>query len=74
MVIGGHPDVVVQGKRAFVFYFTHPGRRPEIPDSPAYEKRRSSIQVAELIYSEGKIICNRNEAVQINLNASHNDQ
>jgi len=22
-VIGGHPDVVVNGERAFVFYFTH---------------------------------------------------
>ena len=26
-VKGGHPDVVVSGDRAFLFYFTHPGRR-----------------------------------------------
>ena len=25
-VKGGHPDVVVSGDRAFLFYFTHPGR------------------------------------------------
>ncbi|MBN2261520.1 MAG: hypothetical protein JW735_01315 [Prolixibacteraceae bacterium] len=67
MVIGGHPDVVVQGKRAFVFYFTHPGRRPEIPDSPAYEKRRSSIQLTELFYEEGNIACYRNKPVNIDL-------
>lgn len=26
-VKGGHPDAVVSGGRAFIFYFTHPGRR-----------------------------------------------
>lgn len=66
-VIGGHPDVVVQGKRAFVFYFTHPGRRPEVPDSLTYEKRRSSIQVTELFYEDGKIVCDRNKPININL-------
>jgi hypothetical protein len=66
-VMGGHPDVVVQNDRAFVFYFTHPGRRPEIPDSMVYEKRRSSIQLTELFYENGELICHRDEAVKINL-------
>lgn len=67
MVIGGHCDVVVQGDRAYVFYFTHPGRRAEIPDSETVEKRRSTIQVAELQLKDGKMECDRNAPVHINL-------
>jgi len=66
-VKGGHCDVVVQGERAFVFYFTHPGRREEVPDTAAFEKQRSSIQVAELIYKEGRITCDRDRPVHIRL-------
>ena len=49
---GHHADVVVSGGRAFVFYFTHPGRRPGA-EQDGYEQRRSSIQVAELTYTNG---------------------
>jgi len=66
-VRGGHCDVVVSGDRAFIFYFTHPGRREEVPDSEIIEKRRSSIQVAELFYRDGRINCNRDQPVRINL-------
>ncbi|WP_370476324.1 family 43 glycosylhydrolase [Tamlana flava] len=66
-VKGGHPDVVVQDGKAYVFYFTHPGRTPENEDVDSYETRRSSIQVAELEYVNGEIICNRNKPVNINL-------
>jgi hypothetical protein len=66
-VQGGHCDVVVSGERAYIFYFTHPGRRNEVPDSGIIEKRRSSIQVAELIYQDGRITCNRDQPVRINL-------
>jgi hypothetical protein len=66
-VMGGHPDVMISGDRAFVFYFTHPGRRPEISDSLVYEKRRSSIQITELFLDDGKLICNRDEPVIINV-------
>ncbi len=45
-VIGGHADVVVSGDRAWLFYFTHPGRRNTKADN--YATRRSSIQVVEL--------------------------
>ena len=66
-VMGGHPDVVVSGNRAFVFYFTHPGRTPENKGKDGYEQRRSSIQVAELEYADGQIVCDRDKPVYINL-------
>lgn len=66
-VKGGHPDVIVQGDKAYVFYFTHPGRTPENDGKDNYETRRTSIQVAELEYVDGKIFCNRNKPVYINL-------
>ena len=56
MVKGGHPDVIVNGKNAYVFYFTHPGRTPENEGIDSYETRRSSIQVAELKYENGQLI------------------
>lgn len=70
MVKGGHPDIVVNGDKAYVFYFTHPGRTPQNKDLDTYETRRSSIQVAELEYINGEIICNRNKPVYINLKPS----
>ncbi|MES3022165.1 MAG: family 43 glycosylhydrolase [Pseudomonadota bacterium] len=48
-VIGGHADVVVSGGRAFLFYFTHPGRRGTDAKKDGVEQRRSSIQVTELL-------------------------
>lgn len=64
-VIGGHPDVVVQGDKAYLFYFTHPGRVDSIPNSNWYEKRRSSIQVVELKYEDGKLSCDREQPTRI---------
>ncbi len=68
-VNGGHPGVVVNGDRAYVFYFTHPGRagtiKPE--DKPATEMRRSSIQVVELHYADGKLSCDRDAPTYIGL-------
>jgi len=69
-VKGGHPDVIVQGDKAYVFYFTHPGRTPDKKEIDSYETRRSSIQVSELEYVNGEIICNRNNPVYINLKPS----
>tara|TARA_R110000868_G_scaffold107780_2_gene294766 strand:- start:24574 stop:25587 length:1014 start_codon:yes stop_codon:yes gene_type:complete len=66
-VKGGHPDVVVNGDKAYIFYFTHPGRTPENKGVDNYETRRSSLQVAELKYVDGEIKCDRNKKVQINL-------
>jgi hypothetical protein len=70
-VNGGHPGVVVRGDRAYVFYFTHPGRagtiKPEDKDS--LELRRSSIQVVELIERDGVLTCDRNAPTHVALAA-----
>ena len=70
IAMGGHCDVVVSGPRAFVFYFTHPGRSKEHPaPSGSFESKRSVIQVAELEYRDGRIHCDRNKPVRIRLGA-----
>lgn len=66
-VIGGHPDVIVNGNKAYIFYFTHPGRIPENKGKDNYDTRRSSIQLAELQYENEEIVCHRNQLVKINL-------
>jgi beta-xylosidase len=64
--MGGHCDVVVNNGRAYVFYFTHPGRTKASPAPAAsYEAKRSVIQVAELHYKDGEIVCDRNQPVTI---------
>jgi len=64
-VKGGHPDVVVTGERAFLFYFTHPGRRGPDANKDGYEQRRSSIQVVELEYRDGWLACDRDRPTHI---------
>lgn len=66
-VKGGHPDVVVSGGRAYLFYFTHPGRQKPNEKEDAYEQRRSSIQVVKLEYKDGWLSCQRDEPTYINL-------
>lgn len=66
---GGHCDVVVQGDRAYVFYFTHPGRTKTNRAAPGtIADRRSVIQLAELKYVNGVITCDRDQPVAIDLN------
>lgn len=65
--IGRHPDVVVSEGRAYIFYFTHPGRERSNARGDTYGERRSSIQVAELEYQDGEITCDRNAPVSIYL-------
>lgn len=65
-VKGSHPDVVINNGRAYLFYFTHPGRREGGPRTP-YEQARSSIQVVELEYQDGKLTCDRNKPTYIQL-------
>ena len=59
--MGGHCDVIVNDGRAFIYYFTHPGKTPENKGIDDYSTRRSSIQMAELKYENGEITCNRDE-------------
>ena len=66
--IGGHPDVVVQGNRAYLFYFTHPGRIQEAPSGAAgLDTKRSLIQVVELHYEAGQLIADRDQPTYIEL-------
>ena len=66
--MGGHPDVVIRGDRAYLFYFTHPGRTRLHPARPSsYEAKRSVIQVTELKLNNGQISCNRDEPTYIQL-------
>ena len=64
-VKGGHPDVVVSGGRAHLFYFTHPGRREPDANKDTYEQRRTSIQVVELEFKDGWLTCDRDEPTHI---------
>ena len=66
--IGGHCEVIVNNDRAFVYYFTHPGRRKDKPAAKgSFDDKRSVIQVAELEYKDGEIVCDRNKPVKIKL-------
>lgn len=66
-VQGQHCDVVVSGERAFLFYFTHPGRRVENTNKDLTEQRRSSIQVVELKLKDGWLTCERDTPTFVNL-------
>ncbi|WP_055524578.1 hypothetical protein [Streptomyces graminilatus] len=63
---GYHADVVVQGETAYVFYFTHPDRTPETGEAD-YAYRRSSLQVAALRVTAGRLTCDRDEPVELGL-------
>lgn len=66
--IGGHPDVLVQGDRAFLFYFTHPGRSAGASSaSTGLDTKRSLIQVVELRYQAGKLTADRDQPTYIKL-------
>ena len=68
-VKGGHPDVVVDDAtgRAFLFYFTHPGRSDPRGPADGYDQRRSSIQVVELEERDGRLTCDRDAATSLRL-------
>jgi hypothetical protein len=61
---GRHGEVVVQGVRAFLFYFTHPFG-PKAHTEPG--KHRSSLQVAELEIRDGQIVCDRDKPFALDL-------
>jgi hypothetical protein len=60
---GQHADVLVQGDRAFILYFTHPDRDHEktygFAEVHPYESKRTSLQVAELELHGGMLVCDR---------------
>ena len=64
---GAHGDVIVLNDKAYVFYFTHPGRddhkKSAMDDNGnvPYELRRSSIQVAPLVIENGTLKSDRSQ-------------
>ncbi|MFF7647990.1 hypothetical protein [Streptomyces canus] len=65
--IGLHADVVVQGETAYLFYFTHPGRVGDAVEDDTYATRRSSLQVAAARVVDGRLHCDRDEPVLLDL-------
>ena len=62
---GRHCSVAVIDDRAFIFYHVEPWREygdRRIFDQPI-SNRRSVLQVAELLYDNGRVSCNRQEVV-----------
>ena len=63
---GQHADVVVSNGRAFIFYFTHQEGADAKPGDPNWH-RHTVLQVAELIYRDGQITCDRDAPAYVNL-------
>lgn len=68
-VKGGHAYALVNEDRAYLFYFTHPGRRGAAARRDGYEQRRSSIQVVELKLEGERLACDRDKPTEIQLAA-----
>jgi len=63
---GGHCDVRVSSNgRAYLFYFLHPGNTGA--KVSRYQKQRSSLQVVELRYADGKLSCDRDLPTYVDL-------
>lgn len=61
---GRHPGVALVGDRAFLFYFTHPGRTTDSlqkssDQTTTHEANRSSLQIAEIELRDGTLFINR---------------
>jgi hypothetical protein len=63
---GLHSDVVVDGDRAFIFYFTLPEADRLRPER-VYPARRSSVLVAELGVEDGELVCDRGSEINLAL-------
>ena len=62
-----HGDVVISNGRAYLYYFTHPGRYGEGKDKDGFDQRRSSIQVVELKLRDGWLVADRNQPTYVQL-------
>jgi hypothetical protein len=65
-----HADVLVQGNRAYIFYFTHPyplAKRYSFDEIIPYDERRTSLQVAELRVVDDELVCDRDAPFEMNL-------
>jgi Beta-xylosidase len=69
--MASHADVLICDDKAYIFYFVHPEMTLEIKNGENphqhYEQRRSSLQVAELVYDGNTLRCERNKAFYLDL-------
>jgi hypothetical protein len=65
---GQHADVVVDGERAFIYYFVHQGNETEAKSDQRWNQR-TVIQVAELVYKDGKLSADRDANLSFKLHA-----
>ncbi len=63
---GHHPDVVVSGGRAYIFYFVHQTGADAENHGPTY-RRHTVIQVAELEDKDGRLDADRDKPAQVDL-------
>ncbi|CAN7166683.1 hypothetical protein LJR289_000217 [Pseudoduganella sp. LjRoot289] len=63
---GQHAEVVVDGERAFIYYFVHQKNETEAATDPRWNQR-TVIQVAELVYKNGALSVNRDADVSFRL-------
>lgn len=66
---GHHPEVIVSGERAFLYYFVHPGVNATTVYAAAAspDVKRSSIQVVELLYRKGWLVAERDTPTRVQL-------
>ncbi|WP_406120724.1 family 43 glycosylhydrolase [Streptomyces canus] len=57
--VGHHADVVAGPDAAWIFYFTHPDRDPQSPDSHGPAQRRSVVQLARLTAQGDRLLLDR---------------
>lgn len=70
---GHHPEVIVSGDRAYLFYFVHPPQTDAAPPTTGAvgaPAKRSSIQAVELHDAGGWLTCDRNAPTYVDLSAA----
>jgi hypothetical protein len=72
--VGHHPDIILSGDRAYMFYFVQPGTSAT-PGGPP-DDRRSSLQVVELKYDDASnvLTADRDRPTMINLQPPKNPE
>ncbi len=60
--IGHHADVIVNSGHAYIYYFVHQDKEPQVQTDKGWG-RRSVIQVAELKFADGKLSVDRDASV-----------
>lgn len=63
--IGRHADVIVNGGRAYIVYFVHYNDDGRIEDKENHPP--TVVHIAELKIKDGKLVCDRNEEIDIEL-------